>query len=91
MQFGGELRDNEKVTDIVPGDIVNVKTDKALYKTRKLILTPGIEDLKSFIVFKLFSVSKHQIVFNLFPVVQTQTTAAYCSSILPTLDHHVEI
>ena len=41
VQFGGVLRDNEKVTDIVPGEIVHVKTTKALYKTRKLILTPG--------------------------------------------------
>ena len=42
VRFGGVLRDNEKVTDIVPGEIIHVKTNKALYKTRKLILTPGI-------------------------------------------------
>ena len=42
VEFGGVLRDKEKVTDIVPGDIVHVKTNKSLYKTRKLILTPGI-------------------------------------------------
>ena len=42
VKFGGVLRDNEKVTDIVPGEIVHVKTNKALYKTRKIILTPGI-------------------------------------------------
>ncbi|CAB3983049.1 peroxisomal sarcosine oxidase-like [Paramuricea clavata] len=41
VKFGGVLQDNEKVTDIVPGDIIHVKTNKGLYKTRKLILTPG--------------------------------------------------
>ena len=45
VQFGGVLQDNEEVTDIVPGDIVHVKTTKALYRTRKLILTPGTEEM----------------------------------------------
>ncbi|XP_028400342.1 peroxisomal sarcosine oxidase-like [Dendronephthya gigantea] len=40
-KYGGVLRDNETVTDIIPGDIVQVKTSKGSYETRTLILTPG--------------------------------------------------
>ncbi|XP_028400345.1 peroxisomal sarcosine oxidase-like isoform X2 [Dendronephthya gigantea] len=40
-EYGGVLQDNEKVMDIIPGNIVQVKTSKGLYKTRRLILTPG--------------------------------------------------
>ena len=41
VEFGGVLHDNEKVLEIMPGDIVIVKTNKGCYKTRKLILAPG--------------------------------------------------
>ena len=75
VQFGGVLRDNEKVTDIVPGETVHVKTTKALYKTRKLILTPGIEETNC------LEVSPYLLA-------RTQTKTVYCR-ILPTRNHHV--
>ncbi|CAB4038043.1 Peroxisomal sarcosine oxidase, partial [Paramuricea clavata] len=41
VKFGGVLHDSEKVLEIMPGDIVKVKTNKGCYRTNKLILTPG--------------------------------------------------
>ena len=42
VKFGGFLKDSEKVIEIIPGDIVSVRTEKGLYRTRTVILTPGI-------------------------------------------------
>ena len=41
IKFGGVLRDNEKVIEIIPGHIVKVKTNKGTYLSKKVILTPG--------------------------------------------------
>lgn len=41
VKFGGILRDNERVTEIIPGDIIQVKTTKGTYKAERVILTPG--------------------------------------------------
>lgn len=41
MKFGGVLHDNEKVTEIIPGQIVEVKTNKGRYKSKTVVLTPG--------------------------------------------------
>jgi glycine/D-amino acid oxidase-like deaminating enzyme len=41
VEFGGVLHDNEKVLEVIPGDVVKVKTSKGCYRTRKIILTPG--------------------------------------------------
>ncbi|XP_063953790.1 peroxisomal sarcosine oxidase-like [Lytechinus pictus] len=38
---GGILKEEEKVLEITPGTVVIVRTNKATYKTRQLILTPG--------------------------------------------------
>ena len=42
IQYGGQLLDNHKVTDIIPGDIVTVQTERGNnFKTKRLILTAG--------------------------------------------------
>lgn len=41
VKFGGVLHDNEKVTEIIPGQIVEVKTNKGRYKSKTVVLTPG--------------------------------------------------
>lgn len=40
-QFGGQIHDEEKVTNIVPGRVVTVKTNKRTYQTKHLVITPG--------------------------------------------------
>jgi glycine/D-amino acid oxidase-like deaminating enzyme len=35
------LHDNEKVLEIIPGEVVQVKTSKGFYKAKNLIVTPG--------------------------------------------------
>ncbi|XP_060077607.1 peroxisomal sarcosine oxidase-like [Ylistrum balloti] len=41
IKHGGALCDNESLVDIIPGDIVTVKTSKGRYKSRNLVLTVG--------------------------------------------------
>ncbi|XP_065937101.1 peroxisomal sarcosine oxidase [Magallana gigas] len=40
-RFGGELRDGEKVLDIIPGDIVGVRTSSHQYRAHSVVLTVG--------------------------------------------------
>lgn len=41
MKRGGVIHELEKVVDITPGPTVKVRTDKATYTTKKLVLAPG--------------------------------------------------
>ncbi|XP_062588159.1 peroxisomal sarcosine oxidase-like isoform X1 [Saccostrea cucullata] len=41
VRYGGELRDGEKVINIIPGSDVTIITSKGQYKARKLVLTVG--------------------------------------------------
>ena len=42
IQYGGQLLDNRKVTDIIPGDIVTVQTERGNnFKAKRVILTAG--------------------------------------------------
>ena len=41
MAFGGILHDSEKVVDIQPGSIINIKTTKNCYKAKSVIITTG--------------------------------------------------
>ena len=41
MEFGGILHDCEKVLDIQPGSIINIKTTKNSYKAKSVIITVG--------------------------------------------------
>lgn len=41
VKNGGTLRDNEPVVDVLPGDIVTVKTNNGSYRGRNLVLTVG--------------------------------------------------
>ena len=38
---GGELLDEHKVTEIVPGQVVTVRTAKGSFRTKKLVITVG--------------------------------------------------
>ena len=38
---GGELRDEHAVTEIVPGQVITVRTDKGSFRTKKLVVTVG--------------------------------------------------
>ncbi|XP_074641571.1 peroxisomal sarcosine oxidase-like [Tubulanus polymorphus] len=40
-KFGGVLHDGEKVQDIVPGDVVDIHTNKNLYRAKKVVITAG--------------------------------------------------
>ena len=41
MKGGGVIKDYHKVTDIVPGEVVTVKTNKGTFKGRKVVITAG--------------------------------------------------
>jgi len=41
VAFGGILHDSEKVVDIQPGSIINIKTTKNCYKAKSVIITTG--------------------------------------------------
>ena len=41
MEFGGTLHDSERVLDIQPGPIINIKTTKNCYKAKSVIITAG--------------------------------------------------
>ncbi|XP_048736822.2 peroxisomal sarcosine oxidase-like [Ostrea edulis] len=41
VQRGGELRDGEEVTDILPGLVITIMTSKSQYKAKNLVLTVG--------------------------------------------------
>ena len=41
VSAGGELRDEHPVTEIVPGDVITIKTTKGDFKTKKLVITAG--------------------------------------------------
>ena len=41
VKFGGKIQDNEKVTEIIPGNVVTVQTNKGQYRAKSLILTVG--------------------------------------------------
>ncbi|XP_074640202.1 peroxisomal sarcosine oxidase-like isoform X2 [Tubulanus polymorphus] len=40
-RFGGVLHDGEKVLQIVPGDVVDIHTNKNLYRAKKVVITAG--------------------------------------------------
>ena len=41
VRFGGVLHDEERVTSVIPGDIITVVTNKGQHKTRRLTLAVG--------------------------------------------------
>ena len=41
VQGGGVLKDYHKVTDIIPGDTVTVRTNKGDFEGRRVIITAG--------------------------------------------------
>ena len=41
LSEGGTLLDQHKVTEILPGPVVTVVTNKATFRTRKLVVTAG--------------------------------------------------
>ena len=41
VKGGGMIKDYHKVTEIIPGDIVTVKTNKGSFEARKVIITAG--------------------------------------------------
>ena len=41
VEFGGILRDSEKVLDMQPGSIVKIQTNKSSYKAKSVIVTVG--------------------------------------------------
>lgn len=41
MEFGGTLHDAEKVLDIQPGSVINIKTNKNSYRAKRVIITAG--------------------------------------------------
>ena len=41
VSAGGELRDEHPVTEIVPGDVITIKTTKGDFRTKKLVITAG--------------------------------------------------
>ena len=38
---GGILKDNQKVTGIIPGEVVTLQTDKSIFRAKKVILATG--------------------------------------------------
>lgn len=38
---GGTIKDEEKVTNIVPGEVVVVYTSKDVYRAKSIVITPG--------------------------------------------------
>ena len=41
VKGGGTIKDYHKVTEIIPGDMVTVKTNKGSFEARKVIITAG--------------------------------------------------
>ena len=41
VYYGGQLKDGEPVTKIIPGKIVTVVTSKETYRTRSIVITAG--------------------------------------------------
>ena len=41
MSGGGEFKDEHPVTEIIPGEVVVVKTSKGTFRTKKLVITAG--------------------------------------------------
>ncbi|EDO44145.1 predicted protein [Nematostella vectensis] len=41
VQFGGVLQDGEKVLEIIPGDIIKIKTSKAIHRAKSVVITAG--------------------------------------------------
>ena len=41
IQCGGNLKDGEPVTKIIPGNIVTVVTSKATYQARSIVIAAG--------------------------------------------------
>ena len=41
VKGGGVIKDYHKVTEIIPGDMVTVKTNKGSFEARKVIITAG--------------------------------------------------
>ena len=41
MESGGILKDYHKVTDIIPGDVVTVRTTSGDFKAKRVIITAG--------------------------------------------------
>ena len=42
VSSGGFLLDNEKIDEIIPGDIIQIKTTKQVIKAKNLIITAGM-------------------------------------------------
>lgn len=41
MKHGGNILDNHQVTEVIPGPVVTVVTNKSTFQTRKLVVTAG--------------------------------------------------
>ena len=39
--MGGALREGEKVTDILPGPIVTIRTSRGTYRAKNVVMTAG--------------------------------------------------
>ena len=41
QKHGGTLLDNHKVTEIIPGDVVTVVTDRGTFKAKNVVIAAG--------------------------------------------------
>ncbi len=41
ISAGGKFKEEHQVTDIVPGEMVTVKTNKGSFSTKRLVITAG--------------------------------------------------
>ena len=41
QKLGGTLLDNHKVTEIIPGDVVTVVTNRGTFKTKNVVIAAG--------------------------------------------------
>lgn len=41
LSAGGVLLDEHPVTEIIPGEVVTIRTPKATFRTKKLVITAG--------------------------------------------------
>ena len=44
MSNGGDFHDTETVIAIIPGDVVTIRTSKAVYLAKSVIITGGMFD-----------------------------------------------
>ena len=41
LSAGGMFLDEHPVTEIVPGQVITIRTSKGSFRTKKLVITPG--------------------------------------------------